>query len=327
MLYLTTRSRADSYTANRALRESAAPGGGAYLPFRFPVLSREEIDELSNQSFSEAVAQMLNRFFSVKLTAWDVEFSAGRNLISLFRFGRKICCVRAWNSVHSTMDHLAGRLYALLCHEIYTGQTPSGWAKMAICISSLVGFTAELMKNGVSDFDIALNDQDFDMVVAAWYCRSMGLPIGKILCACGANSALWDLLHKGEANAKQLKNYPGVEMLIYSILGLEENLRYLQTTGIYKLDALQLPKVNAGMFASVVGNNRMTSLIQGVMRTDGILIDPAMAVSYGVLQDYRSKVGESNLTLILSTQNPANRKKEIVQAAGIPESEFEKYMK
>lgn len=327
MLYLTTRSRTDSYTSNRALRESAAPEGGAFLPFRFPVLSQEEIAELSNLSFSEAAAQMLNRFFPVKLTAWDVEFSAGRNLISLFRFGRKICCVRAWNSVHKAMEQLTGRLYALLCSEIYVGQTPSGWAKIAIWISLLVGFTAELMKNDIASFDVALNDQDFDMVVAAWYCRSMGLPIGNILCGCGANSALWELFHKGEANAKQLRNYPGVEMLIYSALGLEENLRYLQTSGIYKLDRFQLPKVNAGMFASVVGYNRMTSLIQSVLRTDRILIDPAMAVSYGALQDYRSKTGESNMTLILSTQDPANRKKEIVQAAGIPEGDFEKYTK
>ena len=325
MLYLTTRSRTDSFTANRALHESAAPDGGFFLPYRFPVLSAEEIANLFDQSFSQRLAAMLNRFFPVKLTAWDVEFCAGKNIFSSFRFGRKICGIRAWNTVHHSVDQLEGRLYALLCNEIYSGHIPSGWGKIAIRISLLFGFTAELMREGIADFDIALNDDDFDMVIAAWYARAMGLPIGTILVGCGSNSGLWDLIHKGEASSQQLKKYSGLEMLVYSTLGLEANLRYLQTKGVYKLDPLQLPRFNTGMFASVVGHNRMTSLIQGVMRTDGLLIDPSMAVCYGALQDYRAKAGESKVTLILSTAAPSRWKKEILQTTGIAESEFDKF--
>ena len=46
MLYVTTRNNRDAYTAQRVLRENRGPDGGLYVPFREPVFSREEIDEL-----------------------------------------------------------------------------------------------------------------------------------------------------------------------------------------------------------------------------------------------------------------------------------------
>ena len=64
MLYVTTRNNRDAYTAQRVLRENRGPDGGLYVPFREPVFSREEIDDLKEKSFHQCVAEVLNRLFN-----------------------------------------------------------------------------------------------------------------------------------------------------------------------------------------------------------------------------------------------------------------------
>ena len=69
MLYVSTRSKTDSFTAHRVLHEAAAPDGGMYAPFRFPHLNNMQLQQLQTASFSENVATILNLFFSADLTA------------------------------------------------------------------------------------------------------------------------------------------------------------------------------------------------------------------------------------------------------------------
>ena len=72
MLYVTTRSNQDAFTAHRALTESRGPDGGLYLPFHQPVFSGDDICALAGKPFNACVAEVLNRLFNRKLTTWDV---------------------------------------------------------------------------------------------------------------------------------------------------------------------------------------------------------------------------------------------------------------
>ena len=76
MLYATTRSKADTYTAHRVLTSDRAPDGGLFVPFRMPTV---DIDKTRAGSFGDAVAQVLNLFFSTGITSWDVECCIGNN--------------------------------------------------------------------------------------------------------------------------------------------------------------------------------------------------------------------------------------------------------
>ena len=75
MLYVTTRNDQQVYTAHRALTESRGPDGGLYVPFRDPVISKEDIVSLREKSFNRCVADVLNILFQTKLTSWDVDFA------------------------------------------------------------------------------------------------------------------------------------------------------------------------------------------------------------------------------------------------------------
>ena len=68
MLYLTTRSNRDAFTAHRAIMEEHGPDGGLYIPFSLPEYTPEEIAALKEKSFSQTVADVLNMFFSSRLS-------------------------------------------------------------------------------------------------------------------------------------------------------------------------------------------------------------------------------------------------------------------
>ena len=67
MLYLTTRSKQNTYTAARALTEDRGPDGGFYVPLQLPRLDDSEIKSLGANSFSQNVAEVINLFFGTRL--------------------------------------------------------------------------------------------------------------------------------------------------------------------------------------------------------------------------------------------------------------------
>ena len=72
MLYATTRSDHDTFTSERALKESRAPDGGLYVPMRQVSYTPDELANLLEQSVSGIIAAIMNRFFSCKQTERDV---------------------------------------------------------------------------------------------------------------------------------------------------------------------------------------------------------------------------------------------------------------
>ena len=56
MLYLSTRNKADSFTAHRVLHSAAAPDGGMFMPMQLPVQTDAVLAEFEQMSFGEAVA-------------------------------------------------------------------------------------------------------------------------------------------------------------------------------------------------------------------------------------------------------------------------------
>ena len=55
--------------------------------------------------------------------------------------------------------------------------------------------------------DIAVPSGNLSQLMAAWYARKMGLPVGTIVCCCNENNGLWKLLHKGELRTDLLAQH------------------------------------------------------------------------------------------------------------------------
>ncbi len=302
MLYVSTRNSVDTYTAYRALHEERAPDGGFYVPFHLPVFTKEELSNLREQSFGDTVAQLLNLFFGARLTGWDVECAIGRLPIKSVYMNQRFIVAEAWRNPAGTFRYVLNSLYRLLSDET---ATPTGWYEIAVEIAFLFGLYGTL-ENVTQDFDIAVATGDFSDISAALYAKSMGLPVRCIVCACNENNAVWDLINKGDFHTN-LAQPKYMEHFLSKCFGVEAVLRYLEACEkktTYYVDEVQLDFLNQNLFSAVVSTNRVGAIISSMYQTNQYQIDYDSALAYGGLQDYRSRTGISNHTLILAKQRP-----------------------
>jgi len=335
MLYATTRSKTDTYTAHRTLFEDRAPDGGFFVPFR---LANVDIQSLKDRTFSDAVAEILNIFFSTGITAWDIDCCIGKAPAKVVFMPHRVLFVNLWNNPIGDYSYLCDKIYEKLCGNSCGSIT--NWANIAIWISVLFGVYALLGKMGIDQFDLTVNVGDFSVPMAAWYAKKMGLPIGTVICACNDNSAAWDFIHRGELNTAVLQiktptpeldyaNPPGLERLIYEFFGLDEVKKYLETSSrkrVYQIRPDMVRTMGQGMFVAVVGHNRIASVISSVYSANNYILDSYAAICYGGLQDYRAKTGESCSTVLLTQRNPSLDLSLVKEATGLTKSDIEKIM-
>ncbi len=322
MLYITTRSKFDPQTATRALGSDRGSDGGLYIPMQMPVLSREDIAALGEKPFGQRVADMLNLFFSTHLTGIDVDFAIGRMPVKLTAMNHRILMAEVWRNIESDYAWTERVLAQKICTELCAPVKMTSWLRIAIGISVVFGIFGELIGVGLmgagQNVDVAVPTGDFAWPMCLWYCRSLGLPIGNIICACNENSGGWDLLHLGElhtdntaaATTTPLVDCPvpgELERLVHAVSDFQQAGQFgtaVETGRTYRPEGELAGKLRKGMFAAVVSRSRLDALIPSVYRTNSYILGPYTALSYGGLMDYRAKTGESRPALLLAHRSP-----------------------
>ena len=302
MLYVSTKNKTDSFTAYRVLHEDKAPDGGLFAPFHLPSYTNEEIEGFKELSFSETVANILNLFFSRRLTSWDVEFSIGRYPFKMESIGQRVIVAELWHNNQLDYDYIVASLYNKLTDK--PCENVPQWVRVAIEIAVLFGLYSELLRSGITGADIALTDDFIHYPAAAWYARKMGLPIGFILCGCKENSGFWELMRRGEATASVSEK---VQWLIYQNFGVDVAAKFAsarENGQVYHLKNDETEILSQGIYPSVIGSDRIASVANSIQRTCGYTADLLTAAAYGAIQDYRAATGENRETLLLSRQKP-----------------------
>lgn len=339
MLYATTRSKTDSYTAYRVMHEDCASDGGHFIPMRMPQYDLTQIEKITEGSFGDTVAQVLNIFFSARLTGWDIDCCIGKSAVNISAMSHRVLLAELWHNPKGDFSDALDKLFAKICGDT-PECSPSEWARIAIRIAFLFGIYNQLKKQDISCFDLTVNSGDFSVPMSAWYARKMGLPIDTIICVCNENSAPWDFLHRGELNAGSSVVHTstqeldvaiptGLERLVFETLGFDETKKYvecLQRKGVCHIRPDMIKQLSSGMYVSVVGKDRVESVISSVYRSNNCILDPYTAVSYGGLQDYRAKTGESNPTVLLWEKSPLNFLPMVQNATGLTKSGIEKHL-
>ncbi|MBQ7416430.1 MAG: hypothetical protein IJW14_05295 [Oscillospiraceae bacterium] len=342
MLYVTTRSKKDAYTAARTMTLDRGPDGGLFIPYRVPMFTQEQILEMSQQSFGKCVADILNVFFGTKISGWDVDMILGRTPFKLKSMNYRITVVELWHN----MDHHYSRAIYSLARRLHPdGDIIGGagdWPQIAIRVALLFGIFRELLRNEQVNFekpmDVAVPTGNFCAPMAVWYARKMGLPIGTIICGCNENSAPWELLHRGELDTGVVSvstNTPeddlavpfGLERLICETCGQEETLNFVFSCtegGTYIPSERAFASMRRGLFAAVVSRDRENTIIPSVYHTNQYILDPYSALAYGALSDYRARNGSSRSVLLLCERSPICSSETVAKAMQIPVSELSK---
>ncbi len=304
MLYVSTRNQTDTFTAYRALNEKTAPDGGIYIPYRLPIFSRVELDEIKSQTCCDTIAQILNIFFGVHLSGLDVEFEISKAPFKTETMQHKFVVAECWKNPGYSYDYLLKSLYSLMLGKNLTGQMPAGWACVGIKIALLFGLYS-IMGREMQGVDITVTAGDYSDLSAIVYAQAMGLPADTIVCACDENSSFWDLINKGEYIADS--SDPDYMECVLCLL-LEQNTFTVGDKLICRVDEEHQVILTENLFAAVVSSKRIDSVVSNMHRTNGYTFDTEAAWAYAGLQDYRSSTGISKDTLLFSKNRPTRVK-------------------
>ena len=322
MLYVTTRNRWNTYTAQWALTKDTGTDGGFFVPMVFPHYDPEQILQLGEQSLYTTVAQVLNQFFSARLTEQGVRFAVGRTTVSLVNMSHRLVVAEMW---HNPTGDFAGTVEKLARRLMLPGvpyERTSEWVNIAVHIAYLFGIFGQLLHMGTvspeKGVDVAVAAGDFSAPMAVWYARQMGLPVRTVVCGCNENGAPWELLRKGELRTgtgvirtdAPLADYAlprGLERLISASAGDKAVAAYLQACekgSLYTPQEEEFARLREGMFASVTGSARLKDLVPNVYRANAYVFGPYAALAYAGLMDYRTAAGGNTTAILLAQRSP-----------------------
>ena len=342
MLYVTTRSREETFTASIPLSENRAPDGGFFVPIQMPRFDRREIKAMGEKSFSQNVAEILNLLFQTQLDSWAVDFGIGRHPVRLVNVSGRAVIAETWHNPSWNFQRLAKSVEKMIRQSDQISSVPTDWLMIGSRIAVLFGIFGDMMRKGEAGIDNPLDVVvlvgDFSAPMAAWYARGMGLPVGNVLCCCNENDGCWNFLHKGEirCDAPVVQTTTpncdhavpeGLERLISHTLGYREidRFQYAVCEGIsYYLEPDQLQKMQEGLQASVVGRQRLEWAILNLYRTNGYVSDPYAALCYSGLMDYRARTGQTQPAVILSEESPLYSLPYLAKSMGIRTDELKK---
>lgn len=168
----------------------------------------------------------------------------------------------------------------------------------------------------VSSEQIAMGDKvdftvptgNFGNILAAYYAKQMGLPVGKLVCASNRNNVLSDFVNKGEYNCKRpffktmspsmdILISSNLERLLFEISGrdaalTQERMTALATQGKYSVRAEELKKIREQFYAGFAGEDETVDCVYEFFTEYGYPMDPHTGVAMFVAENYTQERGK-----------------------------------
>lgn len=183
---------------------------------------------------------------------------------------------------------------------------------------------------------------NFGDILAGYYAKLIGLPVGKLVCASNENNVLYNFLTTGtyDKNREFLKTIsPSMDILISS--NLERLLYYiadkdngyvaelmedLTRNGKYELKQELFAKIQSQFKAGYADDEETQQTIAKIFEKDGYLLDPHTAVAYKVLMDELS-VGElaDETNVVLATASPYKFSKAVMESFGDVKADVDEF--
>ena len=171
---------------------------------------------------------------------------------------------------------------------------------------------------------------NFGNILAAFYAKNMGLPIGKLICASNENKVLYDFFSTGTYDKNRefmLTSSPSMdilissnlERLIYRIAGNDakknaEFMKDLTTAGKYEITDEMRAQL-ADFYGNYTSEEETASVIKKLFEDTGYIIDTHTAVAAGVYEKYKKDTKDVDTkTVIASTASPFKFTRSVMDA-------------
>ena len=179
---------------------------------------------------------------------------------------------------------------------------------------------------------------NFGDILAGYFAKCMGLPVGKLLCASNANNVLTEFLLTGKYDRRRpfyKTTSPSMDILVSSNLErllylasggdvemVAEKMRELNEQGWYQIEGDLLQKIQGTFLCGCCDDTMTAQTIKTVWGQERYLLDPHTAVAWAVADQHRAEL--SGQTVVLSTASPYKFAPAVLAALGqaVPEDAF-----
>ena len=215
------------------------------------------------------------------------------------------------------------------------------WGRLVPQIVYYFAAYAQLLKAGKITFgdevDFCVPTGNFGDILAGYYAKQMGLPVGRLVCASNQNNVLTDFLSTGTYTAKR-KFYKttspsmdilvssNLERLLYHVTGSDAEvaglMKSLNETGSYTVRPETLAAIRESFDCGWSSEEQVAGEIRARYEKDGYLCDTHTAVAFHVAAQ---KKRDGVPMVVLSTASPFKFPRSVLEALGhtAPENDFE----
>ena len=170
------------------------------------------------------------------------------------------------------------------------------------------------------EVNFAVPTGNFGNVLAAYYARKMGIPIGKLIVASNVNNVLTDFFttgkydvnrpfHKTMSPSMDILVSSNLERLLFEMGGrdpgfVQKIMDELSRFGMYTVDLEVLEEKFPEFQGYSATEEDTASAIDNFFETHDYLLDPHTAVAVSAYYDYLTETGDPTKTVIASTASP-----------------------
>ena len=173
---------------------------------------------------------------------------------------------------------------------------------------------------------------NFGDILAGYFAKLLGLPVGKLVCASNANNVLTDFIttgcydkrrpfHKTTSPSMDILVSRNMERLLYLLTGCDndyvaDRMRELKEHGVYRISEEMLRKLHAEFACGCAGDEDAANAIETVWREHGYLMDPHTAVAWCVSEQFMASRHDDAPVVVLSTASPSKFPAAVLSALG-----------
>ena len=192
------------------------------------------------------------------------------------------------------------------------------WGRLMPQIVYYISSYAQLVADGKLEagqpLDVCVPTGNFGNILACWYAKQMGTPIGLLMCASTENRVLTDFINTGTYDISNrefvLTPSPSMDILVssnlerqlFELTGRDSKaiaawMQSLNENRSFQVDRDTFAKLREDFAAESVNNQECLDTIHEVFDAHGYLMDPHTAVAYAAAERLRGE----NPVLVAST--------------------------
>jgi threonine synthase len=209
------------------------------------------------------------------------------------------------------------------------------WGRVLPQIVYYVSAYCDLLRDGKINpgqtVNVCVPTGNFGNILAAYYAKDMGVPIGKLICASNSNNVLTEFIRTGfydrnrtfyntMSPSMDILISSNLERLLYSITqDVNEVKRYMEqlsSIGRYQVQDRVKERIQKLFEGYCCDDAETQKVIHRIYEKYDYVIDPHTAVAFSALEQYRKKTDDQTPCLVVSTASPYKFCDHVLQALG-----------